>query len=292
MEIKDNIRQRRHERIKKIARQTSGPLSSSNQVESLQERVPSNNLSQHLDQDPEWMWKQQSKPWMGWGRADVPFDEPPRRMFDDGPDWQKVRSELRLKLFIGLMMFASVWGMFQLDMPWAKSGQLFVADALTNEMDFEAAAAWYQNRFAGSPAFIPIFGSKEQTAERVNGIIKLPIVVPVQDGVIVRTFAELLSGVEVAAPSEAEVSAVETGRVLLVSYDEATGETVVIQHANKRVTVYSRLEQADVAQNDWVEAGQVIGKLMPATDERPSLLFFAVKENDRYVDPTGVVPFD
>ena len=125
--------------------------------------------------------------------------------------------------------------------------------------------------------------------------MELPLVTPLTGGSVVRSFAETLSGVEIAGRSEESVSAVETGRVLLVTDDEKTGKTIVIQHADNRVTVYGRLGSVQAAVNDWVEAGQSIGKLSAAgtdTEGEQSLLFFAVKEKGIYVNPADVVPLD
>jgi stage IV sporulation protein FA len=44
--------------------------------------------------------------------------------------------------------------------------------------------------------------------------------------------------------------------------------------------------------NDWVEAGQQIGSLQTAVDGEQSFLHFAVKQNDRYMDPLDVIPID
>jgi stage IV sporulation protein FA len=88
------------------------------------------------------------------------------------------------------------------------------------------------------------------------------------------------------------VVAAETGRVILATDDNATGRTVVIQHADNRVTVYGRLGELIVGADDWVEAGQPVGKLGPAGEGGESMLFFAVKEKGRYVNPADVVPLD
>ncbi|MNH38128.1 Stage IV sporulation protein FA [compost metagenome] len=84
----------------------------------------------------------------------------------------------------------------------------------------------------------------------------------------------------------------ETGRVLLVHDQGEEGSTIVIQHAGKRVSVYGNLGLAAVKENDWVAAGERIGQLMRSDDSETSLLFFALKENDQYIDPVGVIPID
>ena len=240
--------------------------------------------------DPELLWKSQPNPWRGWsgemedrGGGDAP---PPR----DGTG--QLAKELRFKILLSLALFGCGFGLFQVDMPWAKSGQTVVVDMLTTDMDFSAAAAWYDRTFAGSPAFIPIFGERDQTAERAQAGIRSAAIAPVSAGVIVRDFADMGSGVEIAAVSGAEVRAIETGRILIISSDAAQGETVIIQHPNQRLSVYGRLDSVQTAQHDWVEAGSVIGRLKPAAEGGQSQLYFAVRDQDRYVDPADVIPFD
>ncbi|WP_424768140.1 peptidoglycan DD-metalloendopeptidase family protein [Paenibacillus sp. sgz302251] len=251
--------------------------------------------------DPEKVWKTNPNHWASWNEDKGAFD---RRSYVRGSEKQNsrephdklvkhsFRKELQWKLLIALLLFAAIWTMFRYDNEWTLQGQSLVKQALTHEIDFAAAAAWYKEHFAGAPTFIPIFQDESQTAIGADGTVMLPIVAPMAGGSLVRTFAELLNGVELAGESEQPVVAVETGRVLLLNDQAEDGSTVVIQHANQRVTVYGKLGFTEVNVNDWVEAGEPIGKLQKAEDEQPSLLYFAVKQNDRYVDPMGVIPID
>lgn len=240
------------------------------------------------EDDPELLWKSRPNPWLGWqvGREEDGGELPPPARPGPG-QWVK---ELQVKIVISLALLGCGWGLFQLDMPWARTGQSLVGDMLTVDMDFSAAAAWYDRTFAGSPAFIPIFGDREQAAERAQAGIRTAAS-PVTGGVIVRDFATLSSGVELAAESGAEVRSIGAGRVLIVSDESGQGQTVIIQHAQQRMSVYGRLGMADVEPGDWVESGEAIGRLQTGEDDR-SVFYFAVRERERYVDPADVIAFD
>ncbi|MBJ6362931.1 peptidoglycan DD-metalloendopeptidase family protein [Paenibacillus sp. GCM10012307] len=264
------------------------------------EPKPDQNILSSADgenvRDPERMWKSKGGGWRNWEVTPRTYEMPSTAgggpPNDVGPNYSILRKELLMKLMLSLILFAGVWGMFHLDRPWAIEGQRLVRDALTQDMNFEAVAVWYENTFSGSPAFIPIFGDRQPQAQKASGSIKESTVLPVADGIIVRSFAELLNGVEIASSSEGgAVYAAQTGRVLLVS-GNGPEHTVVIQHSGKRVTIYGQLSEISVAQNDWVEAGDTIGSVKPGTAESSSLLFFAVKENDHYVDPAEVIAFE
>ncbi|WP_051251186.1 M23 family metallopeptidase [Paenibacillus harenae] len=251
--------------------------------------------------DPEDVWKANPNPWRSWdGTTDLlnkrSYVKGPAGASDKDPNDNRrkhsFRKEVIWKLVIASLLFAGIWGMFEYETEWTVQGRAFVKQALTDEIDFGAAAAWYKETFAGAPSFIPIFQEEQEPAVGADGTVKLPVTAPLQEGVLIRTFAELLDGIELAGGSEAEVMAVETGRVLLLSEQGVDGSTIVIQHANGRVSIYGKLGQSEVKANDWVEAGDRIGYLQTAEGSEPSLLYFAVKENDRYIDPVDVIPLD
>lgn len=262
--------------------------------------VPYNMDAGGDELDPEKLWKTNPNPWLGWETGEGKngrFVPEYATMYetDDGGSGRKpfLRNELKWKAIIAAVLFAAIWGVFHNESPLAQKGQTVVKNALTEEMDFTAVATWYKETFAGAPSFIPIFNNVQKEAESANGSVELPVVSPLPDGAIVRTFAELLNGIELAGSSKEEVSAIETGRVLVVSEAEKDkGFTVVIEHASGRSSVYGKLGAASVQANDWVEAGDTIGTLQEAAGEEPSVLYFAVRQDNQYVDPVGVIPID
>lgn len=247
--------------------------------------------------DPELAWKRNPNPWASWDDSgpglERSFVKPASGVADKyEPPGGGLRSFLRglkWKSAIAAALFATVWAMYQLDNEWTQKGRAILAEALTEEFDFATAAAWYRDTFAGAPSFIPMFQSNAARTASADGAAKTEVVAPIEDPSLIKTFAELLNGVELAGRPEAPVMAVETGRVIVVTEQ---GDSVLIQHANNRITIYGKLGGTNVSVNDWVEAGDTIGKLRPADDNGNSLLYFAVKQNDRYTDPLDVIPID
>lgn len=306
MNAKDGIRRRHQEKIRKLMEQQQASARAPQRwtpEPSRMEPVVSHMPELESDEpDPEKQWKRSPNPWLGWESKELPVIRNRWDSSDEtdypvnltgGGGWNGFRKELKWKLAAAVLMFGAIWGMFQYDSSWSLEGRALVKNVLTEDMDFAAAAAWYKEIFAGAPSFIPIFDNKvEKEAELADGSVKLPVVSPLAGGAIVRTFAELLNGIELAGTSLEQVAAVETGRVLLVSEPSAAGITIVIEHADERSTVYGKLGQATVNVNDWVEAGDGIGTLLEAKGDEPSLLYFGVKQNDRFVDPVSVIPLD
>ncbi|NIK75963.1 stage IV sporulation protein FA [Paenibacillus castaneae] len=303
MKMKDGVNKNRQEKMKAMLERQliSESAEESNPETYLPLQEPFFYEQDREELDPEAVWKSNPNPWASWSE-DNSFGD--KRRFVKGPDIanQKdpsfgphkytFRKELQWKLAIALLIFATIWALFRYDNEWTQGGQALVKRALTDEIDFAAAATWYKETFAGAPSFIPIFQNESQTAVGADGTVILPIVAPLHSSSLIRTFAELLNGIELAGGSEQEVVAVETGRVIVVTNEEKDGATIVIQHANNRVTVYGLLGTTDVKVNDWVEAGDPIGHLLTSVGSEPSMLYFAVKQNGLYIDPVGVIPID
>ena len=113
------------------------------------------------------------------------------------------------------------------------------------------------------------------------------------NGEVVRPFsrgANRSDGMEFAAPAGTQVVAAAPGQVALVS--EALGgnlgTVILVRHADQVLTVYGRVN-ADVAQGDRVQAGQVIGTVAPAPSGGRDSLHFEVRRGTEPVDPAGFI---
>ncbi|MHA6485146.1 peptidoglycan DD-metalloendopeptidase family protein [Paenibacillus sp. strain BS8-2] len=250
-------------------------------------------------QDPELAWKRNPNPWSAWGEDSAQGGESrsfvrQTRTYDDSDNpprssWSRFLKGMQWKAAAALLIFGGIYGMFHYEADWAGRGQTIVKQALTDEFDFAAVAIWYKEAFAGAPSFIPIFQGDPEAAVGVDGDVTDHVVAPLEHGSLIRTFAEMLNGIELADESEASVVAVEMGRVVMVTEGQ---DSILIQHANNRVSIYSKLGSAGVSVNDWVEAGDPIGNLKGANESGQSLLHFAIKENDQHVDPLEVITLD
>lgn len=307
MGLRDDVRERRRQKIKllldKYEDQTHNAPVEREKVEFPMDENAARNESfvkpdfrpKDDEGDPELAWKRNPNPWTTWDmgqsqrNAGYSLQETGEHLSRGPKGGGRFWKELKWKTGAAIVLFGCVWGMFQLDQEWSLKGQAFVKSALADEFDFASAAAWYKTTFAGAPSFIPLFQQDPaRTASVSNGGGAFPMP-PVKEGALLRTFAERLNGIELAAPSGSVVAAVDKGRIIFVT---GNGDSVLIQHAGKVITVYGGLEGADVAVNDWVEAGDAIGKLPAAGESGVSLLYFSVKRDDRYIDPLEVISLD
>ncbi|WP_239615207.1 M23 family metallopeptidase [Cohnella mopanensis] len=87
-------------------------------------------------------------------------------------------------------------------------------------------------------------------------------------GRVVQSYAQNGAGVRFAAAGGSEVYAIYTGRVQQVSPNQDGGVTIIVQHQNHILSVYGGLEHASVKPNDWVKTGQQVGRLKSSGDSQ------------------------
>jgi murein DD-endopeptidase MepM/ murein hydrolase activator NlpD len=102
-------------------------------------------------------------------------------------------------------------------------------------------------------------------------------------------------GVDIASKVGSEVRAVLPGKVTSVYEDDRFGVTVVIEHSEKRETVYANLKQKPpVEKGDKLDAGDIVGLIgetaISECGDEPHL-HFEFRVNDEAVDPSEYVLF-
>jgi len=190
-----------------------------------------------------------------------------------------------------LALFGAVWGWLNFGLPGAAAVRFWLSAALAEEMDVRAVRAWYEEHFAGSPAFVPQLGKgEEEKAKTIWSQVETSLPV---DGRVLQTFAENGGGVRFAAPASSPVRAVYAGLVMQVAENDGGNATVLIRHPNRVVTVYGNVAEPAVRPGDWVETGQTIGRLAPdGNGSAETYLDFAVRQNGKTLDPAAVIPLD
>ena len=235
-----------------------------------------------IERDPEKLWKKDHNHW-----KNVNVEE--HETQEEGQSSYSFFKHVKIQLVVAIVLFTIIFGLNQLEHRSVTQAKAWLETELQHSLDFVAIASWYEQTFQGSPSFIPSFGSKSELALADHSDTAIEMTTPVEGGILLHSFAELLNGVEIAGASKAEVRAVEKGRVILVPEQQ---DSVIIEHANERVSIYTRLSSVNVEVSDWVEAGSVIGQLAPIAGEDYSVLFLAMKQQDNYIDPLDVISLE
>ncbi len=94
-------------------------------------------------------------------------------------------------------------------------------------------------------------------------------------------------GIEIAAPAGSNIRAAAGGTVAFVGNGGSAGYggLILLRHGDGWISVYGRAAQANVANGQRVEAGQVIGSI---SDD--AKLHFELRRNRTPVDPIGQLP--
>lgn len=96
------------------------------------------------------------------------------------------------------------------------------------------------------------------------------------------------SGVQIIAPTGADVHVVADGRIEMVS-NSANGCLIIVDHSNGWRSIYHNLEQHRVQVGQFVKSGEVIAKLAKNSSAAHSELLFEITRNGQPIDPLTVL---
>lgn len=92
-------------------------------------------------------------------------------------------------------------------------------------------------------------------------------------------------GIEIAAHEGEPVRAVSDGRVAYADWYKGYGKLVIIEHDRGFYTLYGNLSRLDLAKDDQVAKGQVIGLAGDTGSLKGSKLYFEMRRNGEAQDP-------
>ncbi|MDG2658661.1 stage IV sporulation protein SpoIVFA, partial [Vibrio parahaemolyticus] len=90
----------------------------------------------------------------------------------------------------------------------------------------------------------------------------------------------------------ATVESVNEGLVVFAGKKEELGNTVQIQHADGTESWYANLNDMSVKLYDYVSKKQKIGTVSNDTNDKNGKFYFAIKKDEKFIDPIQVISFD
>lgn len=99
-------------------------------------------------------------------------------------------------------------------------------------------------------------------------------------------------GIDLPMPRGSDVYATFDGKVRVAKYSSGYGNLVVIRHSNGLETFYGHLSQINVQQDQWVEAGQVVGLCGSTGRASGSHLHYEVRYLGYAIDPEWMIDMD
>jgi stage IV sporulation protein FA len=280
METRDDVRQRRIERIKQLQETSQHPLFQAGELEDVNNEPLSE--SARWD-DPEYVWNRKWKQEYVERKND--YNE------DGGRPYLPRASTIRTKLLLSCALFAIIWCLFQWNHPMANKAKSYVAAALNEPFDFQKVALWYERQWGGNPSLLPAWlPGNQQEAQKVTAFNKHYF--PPVKGKVIAPYEPSRLGVTLETNADANVAAFDTGLVIYKGSKEDTGQTIIIRHTNGLQSVYGWIEQAKVEPNDWVKGGETIGVVSKNASKQAGYLYFALSKENRFLNPMDVVAFD
>ncbi len=96
-------------------------------------------------------------------------------------------------------------------------------------------------------------------------------------------------GVDIAAAPGTPINAAESGKVIFAGWDRGYGRTVLIEHADGRLTRYAHAQRLLVNQGDSVQSGQQIAAVGSSGHSKGPHLHFEVIADGKHLNPLRVV---
>ncbi len=201
----------------------------------------------------------------------------------------KRRDKLFIKIIASFFLLSLAYVINHVSFPGSEKYRTVMNEVMDRSYNFAGLSAWYEKKFGAVPTLLPTLGTMGSEAKPVLQAQSMLLKAPAA-GKVTQTFAEQGTGVYFI-PKDATIRAVDQGWVTFAGQKEGFGNTVIIQHAKGMETWYAGLDTLEVKPNDWVEVQRAIGKAQTEGQTLKSV-YFAVKKNEQFVDPQGVVRFE
>ncbi len=83
-------------------------------------------------------------------------------------------------------------------------------------------------------------------------------------------------GIDIATKNEASVKAVLDGVISTITYISGHGNVIIIDHGGGFSTVYAKIDDINVNENDYVQMGNTIAKIKKTNNNTKSILHFEI----------------
>lgn len=100
----------------------------------------------------------------------------------------------------------------------------------------------------------------------------------------------LHKGIDILSAKGSPTLAAATGVVVYIGKARGYGKTVIIEHNPRWATLYAHLSSYNVKVNDYVDAGQQIGKVGRTGNATSNLLHFEIRHDEKPVPPLNYLP--
>jgi stage IV sporulation protein FA len=201
------------------------------------------------------------------------------------------KTSISFYLWTILIALACCWAFLQWNHPLAERARTNLEAMAERPLNWHIFKNWYAQYVDSSPVIVPVQPITERLTDTTVFNHAHTFHQPVTQGHVLIPFSLNRQGVhiETAKPS---VRAVADGRIIQVEEMSGLGTVVIVQHTSGVQSWYGLLDTRHVENNDWVVAGELIGEAQQIANRKKSIVFVAVKEDTRFINPLDVVQID
>ncbi|MGB9628123.1 MAG: peptidoglycan DD-metalloendopeptidase family protein [Thermodesulfobacteriota bacterium] len=128
-----------------------------------------------------------------------------------------------------------------------------------------------------------------ETSEKRVAYKKLDFIWPVEgrlEDVFDETEAKRHMGIDISSPIGTPIKASSAGRVIYSGNTiKGYGNLIILRHSEEYVTIYPHNQINLVEEGEWVERGQIIGRVGQTGRASGPHLHFEIRRNNKAVDP-------
>jgi stage IV sporulation protein FA len=196
-----------------------------------------------------------------------------------------------MKIFAAIILFLVVGIVFKNDSPQFLKTQTFVNEVFEKDFQFATVAKWYEDKFGMPLALIPASDALLEDEQSVEDAKGMEYAIPAS-GHVLMPFNQDGRGLMIETGEKSQVKAVKDGIVIYIGERDDIGTTVIIDHPGGGQTWYGKLESIEVNKYDYVKTGTVVGIASKSKTATKGEFYFAIKQEDTFIDPIQVIKFD
>ncbi|MFD1705571.1 peptidoglycan DD-metalloendopeptidase family protein [Siminovitchia sediminis] len=161
----------------------------------------------------------------------------------------------------------------------------WVNDAMEKEFQFAAVSDWYESQFGKPLVLFPDPNQEPSVQQVIREDYALPVGAKITEG-----FSHDGRGIIIETEKDFAVKAGADGVVIFSGKKEDIGHTVIIQHSDRSESWYGKLNETSIKPHERVKGGQVIGTV--SSNDNHGEYYFAIKQEDTFIDPIQVMNLD
>jgi stage IV sporulation protein FA len=193
-----------------------------------------------------------------------------------------------MQIVASLLLIGLAYVLFQsslLPSSWKNQAR----DVMTRDFNFSGVAGWYEARFGSLPTLLPsLSGTKAVPASTPQ---TLNVWKWSADWRVAKPFDPKSTKVILSTEGDGNVVMGETGWVTFIGDKPGYGKTVVVRLAKGRELWFGNMETVQVAVDDFLGAGQVVG-VPRAVNETVRHLYVGLQVQEQPSNPLEVITFE